>query len=142
MGHAKELTDQFWALFEADRLMEAAELVHPDCHFKMPGMELQGRAALIEMLRAYRTAFPDLQHRVIHHVEAGDTIALELLVEGTHTGPMQTPQGTIPATGRRVVWESCDYVRVTQGKLSAWHVYHDSVPFLTALGVLPPSAVG
>jgi predicted ester cyclase len=88
------------------------------------------------MLTAYRAAFPDLRHRMLGHVEAGDTIAVELIAEGTHTGTMQTPQGPVPATGARVVWESCDYIRVRDGKLASWHVYHDTVPFLTALGLL------
>ena len=140
MGHAKQLTDRFWNLFETNQLGEMSELIEADCHFKMPGMDLHGRAALLQMLTAYRTAFPDLRHTVLHHVEAGDTIAIELRVEGTHTGPMQMPQGSVPATGNKVVWESCDYVRLSNGKIGSWHVYHDSVPFLAALGLMPPSA--
>jgi hypothetical protein len=50
---------------------------------------------------------------------------------------MQTPAGTVPPTGKKVVWESCDYIRVKNGKLASWHVYHDPNRFLTALG-LPP----
>jgi ketosteroid isomerase-like protein len=137
MTEAKRLTDRVWTLVEAGRLDELSELIDADCDFKMPGMALRGRAALVEVLRAYRAAFPDLRHRVLHHVEAEGTIALELIVEGTHTGPMMTPQGAVPATGRQVVWESCDYIRVKGGRVASWHVYHDTVPFLTALGVLP-----
>lgn len=137
MSDAKRLTDQFWNHFEAGRLAELAELVDPDCDFKMPGMAFRGREPLLGMLAGYRAAFPDLRHRVTHHVEADDTVALELIVEGTHTGPMQTPQGTVPATGKTVTWESCDYIRVRDGRVVSWHVYHDTVPFLTAMGVLP-----
>ena len=137
MTQAKSMTDRLWQLFEANRFDEVSELFAPDCHFKMPGADIAGRAALVQMLRAYRAAFPDLRHSVKHCVESGDTIALELEVTGTHTGPMQTPQGTVPATGKKVVWESCDYVRVADGVIKSWHVYHDSVPFLTALGLLP-----
>lgn len=135
MSDAKQLTDRFWALFEGDRLDELAQLIDPDCHFKMPGAEMRGGGPLLQMLGAYRAAFPDLRHHVSHHVEAGDTIALELTVEGTHTGPMQTPQGTIPATGKRVRWESCDYIRIRGGKVVSWHVYHDPSAFHAALGM-------
>jgi len=77
----------------------------------------------------------DLQHHARHHVENNDTIALDLEVSGTHTGPMHTPTATIPPTGRRVVWDSCDYVRVRGGKIVARHVYHDPAPFFAALGL-------
>jgi len=137
MTQGKQLTDRVWHLFENGQLDELASLLEPDCHFKMPGFELRSSAALVEMLAAYRVAFPDLRHEVKTYVESGDTIAIELEARGTHTGPMQTPAGTVAATGKQVVWESCDYVRFRNGKLSSWHVYHDPTPFLTALGLLP-----
>ena len=134
MKPAKSTVDRLWELFEANRIDELAGLIAPDCHFKMPGLEMAGRAPMLEMLRAYRHAFPDLRHTVKHSVESGDAIALELEVVGTHTGPMQTAQGTVPATGKQVVWDSCDYVRVKDGVITSWHVYHDPTPFLKALG--------
>ena len=137
MGNAKTICDRVWEMMETGKLDQLGEVVDTDCDFKMPGMAFKGLEPLRQMLSAYRTAFPDLRHHVRHHVEAGDTIALELEVSGTHQGPMQTPKGVVPATGKKVVWDSCDYVRLRGGKIVAWHVYHDTVPFLTALGLLP-----
>jgi ketosteroid isomerase-like protein len=134
MGEAKRLTDRVWQIIENNELDKLPEVVGPDCHFKMPGMEFRGVAPLKQALAAYLTAFPDLKHHVNHEIESGDTIAVELTATGTHTGPMQTPQGSVPATGKKVVWESCDYIQVKGGKMVSWHVYHDSMPFLTALG--------
>ena len=140
MKSAKQIVDQFWTSFEAGNLAALAEYIHPDCHFRMPGMEVRDRNALLGMLTAYHAAFPDMRHRPSHSVESGDTVAVELTVEATHTGPMQTPQGTIPATGRKVTWESCDYIRVRDGKVFSWHVYHDPTAFFTALGLAPGGA--
>ncbi len=137
MADLKQLTDGFWQLFESNQLDEAAKQMDPDCQFKMPGMELRGRDALKQMLAGYRAAFPDMKHTVKSFVESGDIIAIELEIQGTHTGPMQMPQGTIAATGKKLVWESCDYIRVKNGKIISWHAYYDSLPFLTALGVIP-----
>ena len=137
MNTAKQLTDQAWKLIEAKRLDGISDIFDADCDFKMPGMEIRGLAPLRDLFAAYYTAFPNLQHQVKHSVESGDTVAVELRITGTHTGPMQTPQGTVPATGKEVVWESCDYVRAKNGKIVSWHVYQDSVPFLTALGLIP-----
>jgi ketosteroid isomerase-like protein len=132
---AKEIVDQFWIHFESGNLNALAEHLHPDCQFRMPGVEVRDRNALLGMLAGYRTAFPDLRHRAHHSVESGDTVAIELTAEGTHTGPMQTPEGTIPATGKRVTWESCDYIRIRDGKIFSWHVYHDPTAFFSALGL-------
>lgn len=135
MGDLKKVTDEFWALFEAGKLGELGERVDADVQFRMPGVDARGREALLQMLGAYRTGFPDLKHHVRDSVESGDTIALELAVEATHTGPMHTPHGVIAATGKRVTWDSCDYIKVRGGKIVSWHVYHDPAAFYAALGV-------
>ena len=136
MSNNKTVCDRVWEMLESGKLEKLAEVIDADCDFKMPGMTFKGVEALRQMFVGYRTAFPDIRHHVRHHVESGDAIALELEVSGTHTGPMQTPKGPVAATGKKVVWDSCDYVRVRGGKIISWHVYHDTVPFLTALGVL------
>jgi predicted ester cyclase len=103
--------------------------VDPDIHFKMPGVDARGVDALVGMLQAYRTAFPDLRHTFQSHVESGDAIAIELLVNATHTGPMVTPHGTFQATGKKVTWDSCDVIRIKNGRVIQWHVYHDPAEF-------------
>lgn len=141
MSETKKVVERMWSAMEKNRLDEIDELLAPDCHFKMPGFELRGGAAELKpMLSAYITAFPDLKHEVKHVVESNGTIAIELNVTGTHVGPMQTPEGTIPATGKKILWESCDYVRVVNGKVVSWHAYYDNTPFLTALGLMRPAA--
>lgn len=132
----KTLVDRFWAAFESGDFDTVTALLDADVHWKMPGVETRGSKPLLEMLRAYRVGFPDLRHETRSHVESGDAIAVELFVTGTHRGPMQTPQGSAPATGRKLALESCDYIRVRQGKIASWHVYHDPTPFLTAIGLI------
>jgi hypothetical protein len=56
---------------------------------------------------------------------------------------MRDPSGStpgIPPTGRQVVWESCDYVKLDGGRLRAWHTYFDQVAFLVQLGLMPAPA--
>jgi predicted ester cyclase len=133
MSDAKNVVDRLWKLVEAHELDRLGELIDADCQFKMPGMEFRGLAALRQMMEGYLSGFPDLHHEEKSAVAAGDTVALELQVSGTHTGPMPSPQGPIAPTGKKVVWESCDYVRVRGGKVVSWHVYHDPSAFFAAL---------
>jgi predicted ester cyclase len=141
MGQAKALVDRLWATLESQRFEALGEVCSPEIAVTMPGgISLRGVDQLGQLLRAYFAAFPDLRHEVIDFVEAGEKIALELRVGGTHTGTMQTPNGPIPPTGRRVTWESVDFVTVAGGKIASWHAYYDQLAFLAQLGLLPEPA--
>jgi predicted ester cyclase len=138
---AKEITDRLWATFEAGDFDALMELVHPDgLEFRGVGVEIDDRAEFRGFMEAYREGFPDLRHEVLDHVESGETVALELHVRGTHTGPLQGPQGEIPATGRTVLWVSCDYVKVRDDRVVSWHAYTDMLAFMVQLGLMPDPA--
>jgi steroid delta-isomerase-like uncharacterized protein len=132
---AREIVDRVWEAMESNDFDAFEQLADPDVVMRYGGMTLNGPAELRAFVEQYKAAFPDLHHELVDYVEAGDTVALELLVRGTHTGPLQTPQGEIPATGRPVVFESCDYVKVLDGKVASWHVYNDQLAFLVQLGL-------
>ena len=96
---------------------------------------MRGEAQILGMFQAYLSAFPDFAVHTLHAIESADTYAAESRFEGTHRGPLVSSQGNIPATGRRVSWQSADIVRVSDGKIVSWHVYHDPIPLLAQLGV-------
>jgi len=136
MATNKETVDRVWELMESDRIDQLTEVLADDLDFFMPGFKITGVAEMQDMLRAYKVGFPDLHHNTVDFIEQGDKIALELRVVGTHTGTLVGALGEIPATGKEVVWESVDYVTVKDGKITSWHVYHDTIPFLTQLGLM------
>jgi ketosteroid isomerase-like protein len=136
MGQAKDVVDRVWAAMEAGELDALQPLLDPDIEFRMGPEAGKGWGFFRPFLEGYLRGFPDLRHEELDHVELGDTIALELLVRGTHAGPLQTPQGELPPTGRDVVWESVDYVKVRDGRIASWHVYTDSLAFMTQLGLV------
>jgi steroid delta-isomerase-like uncharacterized protein len=138
MGKARELVDQWWMIFEAGRFDELPSIVAPGAEVTMPGgMRLTGPAQVRPMLEAYRNAFPDLRHEIVDVVEANDRIAIELHIVGTHTGEFMTPNGPLPPTGKRVVWESVDFIRVADGKIVSWHAYFDQMATAMQLGLMP-----
>jgi predicted ester cyclase len=142
MGSNHEVVEAFWTDFEAGDLDAAVEQFAADGVFQQPGMpEMRGREALRLMLTGWRSAFPDIHHEVDGVVEDGDTVAVRLRVMGTHQGTLQLPDGqALPATGRKVVWHSVDWITVSEGRVASWHVYQDSVPLMVALGLMPESA--
>ncbi|HKG27148.1 MAG TPA: nuclear transport factor 2 family protein [Thermomicrobiales bacterium] len=69
MGQARHIVEQWWSLFEADRLEDTAEICQSDVEVILPGVEgLRGPAEAIATLQAFREAFPDIQHQFLDSV--------------------------------------------------------------------------
>lgn len=132
-----EVVRTFWKVFGERRFDDVfRDCVGADCEFVMPGAPpMRGAQAIRQLFEAYTRAFPDFACATLHAVEGGDTYAAETRFSGTHSGPLRTPQGELRPTGRTVTWTSADIVRVTDGKIVSWHVYHDPIPLLAQLGV-------
>ena len=137
MSHRK-LIDGWWERLEAGDLAGVLELCNPDVVCTMPGgLQIVGREQVRGLLQGYVTALPDMSHRIVRFVETGDACAVEIVVSGTMTGPLQTPQGPIPPTGKKVSLAACDVVTVKDGRIATWSAYFDNLDFMTQLGVLP-----
>ena len=137
MGKNHEIVQKLWQAMETGAFEQLSEVVTPDCEFRMPGAELHGVQELWGLQQLWWSAFPDLKHEISHYVENADTLACELHVTGTHSGPLQSPKGIVPATGKKVVFESCDYLRFRDGKVASWHAYTDMLSFQQQLGLAP-----
>jgi hypothetical protein len=49
-------------------------------------------------------------------VEEGDRASWQVRVTATHTGTMQTPNGPLPATGKRIRIDALDVARFENGQ--------------------------
>ena len=56
---------------------------------------LEGADARIEAARTWKRAFPDEHGTVIGAYTSGDTVAIELIWEGTQSGRMATPSASV-----------------------------------------------
>jgi ketosteroid isomerase-like protein len=72
--------------------------------------------------------------------ESGDTAINEWSASGTHQGPLETPEGTIPATGKQITIRGCDVVTVRDGRITSHRAYFDQLSFMAQLGLLPEEA--
>ncbi len=138
MGKNIELVDRAWRLLENKELERIGEVFAADVEFNGPGgVNLRGTGQMRPFLAAWLSAFPDMKHEIISSVEDDHTVALELRIVGTHTGVLPSPKGDIPATNRKVRWDSADFIRVADGKIAAWQATWDQITFVTQLGLLP-----
>jgi predicted ester cyclase len=117
----------------------------PDVEWVTPEGVLAGRDAVREYVSIFRTAFPDGRHTIERALESGSKAAVEGRWTGTHTGPLTTPQGELPPTGRTVTMAFALFV---EGDLEARQasrvaLYMDQMAMGAQLGLIPePQATG
>ena len=84
--------------------------------------------------------FPDV-HRELHRVNVlGDVVAIELSIQGTFRGPMETPAGVIQPTGARINVPTADFFYMRNGKIERFDCYIGISIMLKQIGVLPDFA--
>jgi predicted ester cyclase len=115
------------------------EICSPDLIYTETGtaLRLEGLDACDGAWRAWRTAMPDLRGTVLRTLEEGDTAALEIAWSGTQTGPLATPDGEIPPTGRRIRITSTQWITTRDGRTAAIAHHLDVMGILAQLGALP-----
>jgi predicted ester cyclase len=103
---------------------------------------------LKDVIRAMRTAFPDLHFAVDQLVGEGDWVSCHSFMTGTHSGELRAPllpkngPPVIPPTGRAVKVAHMHMMRFVDGKsVELWHVM-DTLTMLGQLGLLPGSPGG
>ena len=88
-------------------------------------------------VEVYATAFPDMHRELFRFFEAGDTVIVELALQGTHKGPLALPAGTVPATEKRMDAPCCDVFLLVDGKIQSFNCYPSGTIILAQLGVFP-----
>jgi ketosteroid isomerase-like protein len=137
MSVLTELLDAHYAGVNTGDLDAALAVFDPDCEIMTPDGAMTGVAAQRALGEAFRTAAPDNHLTALRTFEAGDTILVEGVYTGTHTGPLIGPNGTIPPTGRPFSFPYCDVLQARDGKFVSHRIYWDNVTFLGQLGLAP-----
>lgn len=97
---------------------------------------MNGWDELLAGMKAWKEAMPDVKGTVTSATAAGNTEVLEISWEGTHTGPLQTPAGTIPASGKRQKTPAAWVAEVDGGKVKETRHYFDVVTLLQQIGAM------
>jgi predicted ester cyclase len=136
LGQARERVERYFELFAAGKITDATELFDPSCITLMPTGALT-QAEHEGMGHAFKAGLPDSHMAVDGIVESGDEVVVLGHFKGTHTGDLQSPGGTIPASGKTLNLRFMDYFKVTGGKIVDHQTIFDQVEMLTQLGAMP-----
>ncbi|HEY7567133.1 MAG TPA: ester cyclase [Gemmatimonadaceae bacterium] len=96
---------------------------------------IAGSNEVIDAWKGWATALPDSKATFDREVASGDTVTLELTWRGTHTGPLQTPNGAIAPTGRKIEVQAVQVIDLADGKATSIRHYFDMATLLEQLGV-------
>ena len=99
---------------------------------------LRGPEGFKEGMRAWIRACSDAIVEVVEMFAGeGDTVTTEFVGRGTHDGPMASPRGEIPPTGRSLELRFCELYRMRDGKIASARLYYDAATLLGQLGLMP-----
>jgi predicted ester cyclase len=138
---AKAVVERVLKAFNAHDLEAVAREAAPDTLLTAPGgTNLQGVQAAKEYNQRQIKAFPDARVEAKKTIVQGNTVVVEGVFTGTHAGPLKTPMGDVPPTGRKVKGEFVQVFEIDRGLVKRNHLIFDQAEMMTQLGVAPAGA--
>ena len=133
-GMVEAFNDLDWPAFAA--------LLDPDVVYEETGTgaRFEGAEPYLALCQGWKAAFPDVRGTVVRQLAGGETVVQEVSWTGTHTGPLETPNGTIPPTGRTVTILGTLWSTVRGGRCIDVRHHLDILSLLGQLGALPAPA--
>ena len=101
------------------------------------GRRAQGPDQITQNAQGWKRAFPDAKGTIAHVIASGNTVVLELTWEGTQTGALEGPGGSVPASGKRVVIPAVQVITFEGDKIKESHHYFDMLGMLQQIGAVP-----
>ena len=99
--------------------------------------KIDGPEKIVELFKGWKQAFPDAAGTVKSTFASGDTAILEVTWKGTHSGPLTTADGTIPASGKRQETPAAIFFTFEGDKIKESRHYFDSLTLLKQIGAQP-----
>ncbi|MCW2855472.1 MAG: Ketosteroid isomerase [Marmoricola sp.] len=100
----------------------------------VPGQAYRGKA-LGAVLPYMANLFPDV-HRDLKRITVnGDVISIELSIQGTFEGPLQSPAGTVKPTGARIDVPTADFWYLHNGKVEMFNCFVGYSTMYAQMGV-------
>ncbi len=111
-------------------------MCQPNVELSNPDGVWRGTEGVRTMFQPLIEAISDRGAQVTNVVESGDTVVAEFVVSGRHTGPLATPQGAVPPTGKTVRLPMIAIYELRDGKLINSRGQYDRLTLMSQLGLI------
>jgi steroid delta-isomerase-like uncharacterized protein len=141
MSETADLVREHYRAFNERDWSVVSRIYSPDVNITDPGSGTSvGIEAVLAHGQGFAAAFPDARLELLTLVEDGLRVLIEGVFVGTNTGPLVTPQGELPATGRSLRLPYADAWESEAGRITNHRVYYDQMEFAMQLGLMPDPA--
>lgn len=106
-------------------------------HTPPPGMEINSRDGLKEMMKMGATMAPDSKIEILHYAEDGDMVYVHYRWTGTNTGGMGAE---LPANNKPFDIRGMDILKYANGKCVEHWGYMEEMKWMIQLGMMPDPA--
>jgi steroid delta-isomerase-like uncharacterized protein len=132
---AREIVDAF----NANDWASVKEAMAPDAVYNELGTQrtIRGPDQIAEAWQGWKQAFPDVRGTVKSMVASGNSVAVEVQYDGIHTGPLMTPNGVIPPTGKPQSTRCAWVIDFEGDKVKESRMYFDMMTMMQQLGIMP-----
>ena len=132
---AREAVDAFNASdWERSKAIVTSDYVYNELGTQR---RILGPEAVVEAMKGWKAAMSDAAGTVTNASASGNTVTLEITWEATHDGPLESPMGTIPASGKRQVTQAAWVFDFEGDKIKESRHYFDMVTLLVQIGAMP-----
>jgi steroid delta-isomerase-like uncharacterized protein len=135
MSLATKLVDQFNRRdFDAMIAMGAGKVDYTDLSL---GRRITDADIFRAAMQGWVDAFSDIHGTVTSATWDGKLLGYEVTWEGTHDGPLETPMGPIPPSGRHLSVADAFFVVMEGERVVATRQYGDTLTLLGQIGAIP-----
>ena len=119
--------------WDAVRASMLADVVYDE---RATGRIMQGPEAIIESMKGWKTFNSDVTRTISNIHVSGDTAVVEVTWEGTMDGPLETPGGSVPPTGKSHATHGAWVMTFEGDKLRESRNYFDMLQLLQQVGAM------
>lgn len=131
----KIVTDCYDAINKKDwAVVDSIMDENVELHFVVFDQKAKGRKEVMNVLKDWVRAFPDMEMKIADSLITEEGAAVELNVKGTHQETLKMPGGELPATNKAVTIRGCEILRFSNQKITSVHTYIDSLSLMQQLG--------
>ena len=109
-----------------------------DAETSDPTGKYKGKKQILDSLKVWKTAFPQGTAEVTNQIAQGDHVTSEVVYKATHTGPLVSSTGTIPATNKPIVLRTMLVSSFRDGLIQRERTYFDQADLMRQLGIGTP----
>ena len=99
------------------------------------GRKAEGIDQVLPLWQGWARAFPDSKAAFHNAIASGSSVMLEITWNGTHKGPLETPNGPVPPTGKTIAIRACMVVELEGERVKRERHYFDMATLSQQLGL-------